>query len=492
MKLEQLLQGIYKGHLDACFEGREISSISCDSRGVTAGTLFVAVDGTQLKGSDFIDSAIEKGAGVIIFGSEVPKKNFKTDVCYLRVDDPKEFLKKITLKFYSNPSLDVRVIGITGTNGKTTTTYLIESILKTVGKASGVVGTINYRVAGQVVPSKNTTPGFIDNQKILAQLREEHIPYCVMEVSSHGLDQGRVDAIDFKQAIFTNLTNDHLDYHGTMEKYFEAKAKLFTSLSSKAVAIINKDDPFADQFMKASSAKVLTYSVDTEADICAKNIHLDVSRMTFELNTPKGKIVISSPFVGKHNIYNILAAASSAFAEGISLEDIKKGVEALHCVPGRLEPVVCGQSFPVLIDYAHTPDALENVLKTLRQFKNLKVILIFGCGGDRDKTKRPMMGKVASRLADFSIITTDNPRSEDPEDIIKQIVAGVEGKNYQVIVDRTQAISEALRIAKRGDVVLIAGKGHETYQIFKDKTIDFDERKVIKDFLHPTKKGATC
>ncbi len=484
MRLKELLKGIYEEELEDRFSDFEVSSLCCDSRQVEKNSLFIALEGDKLNGVHFIDDAIGKGAKVIVLSQQEKIDSRQENICYLFVKHPKVFLKEIALRFYGYPSKDVRVIGVTGTNGKTTTTYLIESLFHVLGEECGVVGTINMRIGKKEYPSVNTTPSFLDNQKFLFELKKRHISYCVMEVSSHGLDQGRVDGIDFREAVFTNLTQDHLDYHKTMEGYFQAKVKLFSHLSEKSFALINQDDPYAEKFKKNSLGKILTYGIVNNSDIRAGKIQAHLSSTEFELYTPQGSIFISSRLVGRHNIYNILTAVSVGCAEGISLQNIKKGIEALHYVPGRLEPVFCGQKFSVLIDYAHTPDALENVLKTLKQFKDKKIILVFGCGGDRDKTKRPLMGKIAGQLADFSVITTDNPRSEEPQDIIRDIVSGFETKNYECIVDRTDAICQALKIANDNSIVLIAGKGHEMYQIFKDRKINYDERKIIKDFFH--------
>ena len=386
-------------------------------------------------------------------------------------------------RFYGNPSQAVKTIGITGTNGKTTVSYVIEAILKQAAKKSGVLGTINYRVGNKILPSVNTTPGLIDNQQFLFDLAKQNIPYCIMEVSSHALDQGRVDMIDFQTAVFTNLTSDHLDYHKNTKNYFQAKAKLFTKLAPRASAVVNVDDEYGRRLVTMTKGKVLTYGWKQKADIAVKNIRPSLSGSTFLLQTPRGAQEIKTPLIGFHNIYNLLAAAGAAYADGISLEDIKTAIEKFSNVPGRLEKIETKRGYHVFVDYAHTEDGLKNVLSSFKEISPARIILVFGCGGDRDKTKRPKMGRIAGELADFTIVTSDNPRSEDPQAIVDQVVKGFSKSVYKVILDREEAIREALRSANKGDIVLIAGKGHEDYQIFKDKKIHFDDREVVRNIL---------
>ncbi|HOW34817.1 MAG TPA: UDP-N-acetylmuramoyl-L-alanyl-D-glutamate--2,6-diaminopimelate ligase [Candidatus Omnitrophota bacterium] len=485
MKLKKLLNGIDGVELPECFAALSVESISCDSRDIQKNSLFVAVKGPISDGADFVVSAISKGAKIIAKekGRGDTDDFANKDVCILIVKDSKKFLRDVLMRFYGDPSQKVRTIGITGTNGKTTISYLFESILRQAGKKCTVIGTVNYRLGGKVIPSKNTTPGIVDNQRYLSEMAREGIDYCVMEVSSHALDQGRVDAIDFKVGVFTNLTGDHLDYHKTMEEYFTAKALLFSRLSKDSCAVINIDDEYGVRLLPMTRANSITYALNHKADVTAENIVLNFSQTAFTLKTPQGRIPIQTKLIGRHNIYNILSAAAGCFGEGISLEGIRDGIENLSVVPGRLEQVVCGQDFNVFVDYAHTEDALKNVLTNLRAVSKAKIIVVFGCGGDRDKTKRPKMGRVAGRLADWCILTSDNPRSEDPQSILEQVTSGFQERNYEVISDREAAIKKALISAKKGDIVLIAGKGHETYQIFKDKTIDFDDREVVRNFF---------
>lgn len=381
----------------------------------------------------------------------------------------------------------IKMIGITGTNGKTTITYLLESIIHCTGKRSGVIGTVNHRFADKQFRAKNTTPGLLENQRYLAEMLDANMDYCIMEVSSHGLAQGRVKGIDFHVAVFTNLTSDHLDYHKDREEYFQVKAVLFNCLSKNASAVINTDDTYGNRLLGMTRSAVTTYGIKHKADIMAEDIDLSLSGTTFTLITPVGEISIETKLIGMHNVYNILAAVGVCLHENVSLSKIKEGIEGLAFVPGRLEEIKCGQDFYVFVDYAHTEDALRSVLESLKYINGARRILVFGCGGDRDRDKRPKMGRIASDLADFTVLTNDNPRSEDPKDVVDQIAAGFNNNNYEVILDRREAINKGLMSAKTGDIVLIAGKGHEEYQIFKDNTIDFNEREIVRDCLHYTK-----
>ncbi|MEI7999384.1 MAG: UDP-N-acetylmuramoyl-L-alanyl-D-glutamate--2,6-diaminopimelate ligase [Candidatus Omnitrophota bacterium] len=486
MLLRDLLKGIYSDGLSYEHENFAIDTISCDSRQKQANGLFVALSGFKVKGDDFIKDAIVQGAvAVVKKGRERKLSNYTIpdSVCLLDVDDPKLFLRQIALRFYDDPSGKVKTIGVTGTNGKTTITYLLESIFKVNGQDSAVIGTVNYRIAGKILPSKLTTPGFLENQSYLFQLANSRIPYCVMEVSAHALEQGRVDGINFSSAIFTNLTQDHLDYFKDMESYFRTKTVLFERLQSDAGAIINVDDPYGRRLLEMSKGKVVTYGIKNSADVKAQDVQFSLKGTKMEVVFPTGKITINTCFIGEHNVYNILAACACAWDKGVAIDTIRRGVEALFSVPGRLEPIKGSQDYFIFIDYAHTPDGLENVLKALRAVSANKIILVFGCGGDRDRGKRPLMAQVACERADYSVVTSDNPRSEDPMSIIKEIMSGFKGDNYEVITDRKEAIVQALRIVKSGEIVLIAGKGHEDYQILKDKTIPFNEVSIVKEIL---------
>lgn len=487
MKLDELLKGIYKGELPQRFKRCNIEMIQCDSRRVEEGSLFIALRGTKYNGLDFVNEAIAKGARVVITDCGKQRESADKDICFLNVEDTKTFLPALVKRFYGDPSKEIKTIGITGTNGKTTVSYLLESILNAAGLKCGVIGTVNYRIGKEVMPAQNTTPGVIDNHHLLSVLVQENIPYCIMEVSSHALKQGRVDFIDFATAIFTNLTSDHMDYHQTIDDYFEAKSQLFINLPDKSTAVINQDDSCGEKFASLTKGEVLTYGLTSKADVVASDINMNLLGSTFTLQFSKSQIVMTTRLIGKHNIYNILAAAGACAAHQVSLECIKKGVEDLRMVPGRLEAIDFGQNFYVFVDYAHTEDALKNVLTQLRCLCARKIILVFGCGGDRDSTKRQKMGNVANELADISILTNDNPRGEDPLSIVEQILLGYRSNCYQVLLDRQKAIERALDMAEEGDIVLIAGKGHENYQIFKDKTIHFDDREVVRKYLNRRK-----
>jgi len=485
MRLSELISGLYSKPLPAAFQDFDVLTVSCDSREEQKDGLFVALPGAKFNGMDFIKDAVAKGAKIIVScHPEAKLKDLKDNkICILDVDDPRSFLHAIGPRFYDFPSTKINCAGVTGTNGKTTITYLIESIIHGCSKSCGVIGTVNYRIGKKIVPSKNTTPGVLDNQRYLAQLVGEDVDYCVMEASSHALDQGRLEGIGFSAAIFTNLTQDHLDYHKDMESYFKAKSLLFKNISSDAASIINADDEYGKRLVHICHNRVITYAVDAHADVRAQNITYHLSGSEFDIVFPNGKIKIQTRFIGKHNIYNILAAFAWGISQDLDPEMISCGIEKLTHVPGRLEPVENNKGFYVFIDYAHTEDGLVNVLKALRAVSPEKIILVFGCGGDRDRTKRPKMARAACQLADHSIVTTDNSRSEDPQAIIAEVIAGFTKKNYEICVDRKEAIGRALKLAQKNQIVLIAGKGHEDYQVLKDRTIAFNEREIVKECL---------
>jgi UDP-N-acetylmuramoyl-L-alanyl-D-glutamate--2,6-diaminopimelate ligase len=359
----------------------------------------------------------------------------------------------------------------------------LESLLEGCGFKVGVIGTVNYRFKNKVIDSKNTTPGPLELQSILAMMRRQRINFAVMEVSSHALDQERVEGITFHSAVFTNLTQDHLDYHGDLENYFQAKSRLFRSLNPRAFAVINNDDPYAARLREVTPARVVSYALDNVADFVAEDIKLNLGHTEFTLKVAGEKIRMRIPLIGRHNVYNILAAVSWGITAGLDLGRIKSALENFRLVPGRLERIENNKGLNIFVDYAHTEDALKNVITALRHIAPGRIIVVFGCGGERDKTKRPKMGRVVSELADYGIITSDNPRSEAPELIAEDIKQGINKDNYEVILDRRQAIVEALSWAKPPDVVLIAGKGHESYQIFRDCALHFDDRQVIRECL---------
>lgn len=482
MKLKTLLKNIISD-IPPEFSAKEIKAIHSDSRQVSPNSLFVALPGTKSHGSVFVDNAIAQGAVVVVVPSQSTPSLAHPQVYKIETENPKEFLRKILLNFYGNLSAHVKTIGVTGTNGKTTITYLLESIAHQSRERCGVIGTVNYRIGSEVLPSVNTTPGLVENQSYLAQLKDLGIKYCFMEVSSHALDQRRVDLIDFSTAVFTNLTGDHLDYHHDMESYFKSKSLLFSQLSANATAVINVDDLYGRKLVSMTKARVLTYGMSESADICAVDLNLSLKGSSFTVVFSQGSFRIETCLIGQHNIYNILAAVGAGLSQGIPWNRIKEGVEALRGVPGRLQRVGLEADFYIYVDYAHTQDALKNILSSVKKVSSAKIILVFGCGGNRDKTKRPLMGRIAGLLADWSIVTSDNPRDEDPQAIAQEIAEGFLKNNFEMILDRREAIAKALSIAQKGDVVLIAGKGHETYQIFKDKTIHFDDTEIVSDCL---------
>lgn len=481
-----MLQDMPDVRWDPRFKDLPVNMLSCDSREAQPNGLFVALAGAKFNGSDFIKEALARGAlGIAKTGTGRLAGDFAIpeNIALIGVKDPKTFLRRAAERFYDRPSAKVKTIGITGTNGKTTITYLLEAIVQADQKKCGVIGTVNYRIGSQILPSKNTTPGYLENQRYLAQLADLKADFCVMEVSSHALAQHRVDGIDFTAAVFTNLTQDHLDYHKDMESYFQAKALLFRGLSSEASAIINSDDNYGRRLKEMSRGSILTYGIDRPAGVMAKRIDYRLSGTRFDLVFPDGQLPVQTRLIGKHNVYNILAAAACAYDLGFSLRAIGQGIQALSHIPGRLEAVDGARDFFVFIDYAHTEDGLVNVLTSLRLVARDRIVVVFGCGGDRDAGKRPKMGRAVCELADHAIVTSDNPRSEEPQAIIDQIVAGFTKNNYEICVDRKQAIGRALKAAGPGDIILLAGKGHESYQIIKDKTLPFDERAIAQEII---------
>lgn len=474
MQLEKLLGRLDGIRFDYSISDLDISSICADSRLVREGSLFVAINGTKEKGSDFIDEAISKGASCVI--SPHIKENIKRKkIPVISFKDTRYGLAVLSDEFFGSPSGKLKVVGATGTNGKTTITYLIRSILNQAKFPSGLIGTINHYIKDKVVPSSNTTPGAVELQFLLKEILGAGCKYCVMEVSSHGLDQRRTEAVIFEAAIFTNLTQDHLDYHLSLDNYFQAKSRLFSGLDKNAYAIINFDSPFALKLRVLTSAKLVSYAIDKEADVKAENLVLGLEGSEFTVNLFNGsQLNLKTKLIGRHNVSNILAAVAFASTQKIDLNDVKEAIEGFGEIRGRLQRAPCLDRY-VFVDYAHTPDALENVLSTLKNFSKNNLIVVFGCGGERDSLKRPLMGKVAGKYADTVIITSDNPRSEEPDKIAKDITLGVKDKNYKIILDREEAIRYALSKSKKGDTVLIAGKGHENYQIFKDKRREFDD-----------------
>ncbi|MUG45009.1 UDP-N-acetylmuramoyl-L-alanyl-D-glutamate--2,6-diaminopimelate ligase [Paenibacillus woosongensis] len=473
------------------------AGIAIDSRRVNAGDLFVCLPGHTVDGHDFAPEAARRGAAALV----VERYLEHVDLPQLQVKDSRLAMAILSNVFYQTPSSRLKVIGVTGTNGKTTTTYLIERILADQGSNTGLIGTIERKYGGQTFPMPGTTPESLDLQRYLAEMVQSDVDYCVMEVSSHALEQGRVKGTRFRTAIFTNLTQDHLDYHHTMEEYRAAKGLFFSRLGNiyeedpdlRSYAVINADDPVSAYFAQQTAAEVITYGVEHAADIRASDIAITARGTTFHVDTFQGSADIALRMVGKFNVYNALAAIAAALLEGVPLNRIKESLEAVKGVDGRVEAVDEGQPFAVIVDYAHTPDGLENVLRTVGEFAEGRVICVFGCGGDRDKTKRPVMGKIAAKYAQYVIVTSDNPRTEDPVAILNDIAAGlvedgVDEKRYELVVDRREAIRKAIEMASNEDVVLIAGKGHETYQLIGTEVHDFDDRIVAKEAIRGLNK----
>ncbi len=475
---------------------REVREIVHDSRKTRGGSLFVAVRGFHADGHQFIPHAIRQGAVAVV--AEV-WKGVRTDTPVILVPDSRVALARLAAAFYVHPSRRLKLIGITGTNGKTTTSYLVKSIIEAAERVSGLIGTIDYRIGDRIYPAPNTTPESLDLQRLLAEMVERRAGYCVMEVSSHALELKRTEECVFEAAAFTNLTQDHLDFHGDMESYFRAKLRLFAGLSPKASAVINMDDARAPEIIKATKAKVITTGLSERADVRpAGDIGHEIAGLSFPVATPSGTFTVRSPLMGRHNAYNILSAIGIGTALGFTIDDIARGIKNMKAVPGRMEKVDEGQPFSVLVDYAHTEDALVRLLEAVREVAPKKVITLFGCGGDRDRTKRPRMGRAALMGSDIVVVTSDNPRSEDPAAIIREVEAGMaeagvrmssadthpgaaRGKKpYFVIPDRFEAIETAVRMAMPGDVVVLAGKGHEDYQIIGDTKIHFDDREAAR------------
>lgn len=464
-----------------------INGIEVDSRKVKSGNLFICLPGFTVDGHDYADKAVENGAAALVCQRELPLA-----VPQIIVTDSRLAMSIISDIFYEQPSHKLRVIGVTGTNGKTTTTHLIEKILADQGHLTGLIGTIKTKIGTEVFDNKNTTPDSIELQKSFARMVDVGSDYAIMEVSSHALDLGRVKGIDYNIAVFTNLTQDHLDYHHTMEEYRNAKGLFFSQLGNSydkeqkenKYAILNADDGAFEYYKRVTAAQVVTYGIDREADIRGTDIVISANGTGFTLSSFIGSIEINLQMIGKFSVYNALAAATAAIVEGISLEVIKKSLESITGVDGRFEAVNEGQDFTVIVDYAHTPDSLENVLKTVKEFSQGRIFCIFGAGGDRDRTKRPIMGEIATKYSDYAIVTSDNPRSEDPEKIIADILEGVKksaaNNNYIAITDRKSAIEYAVANATAQDVILIAGKGHETYQIIGSEVIHFDDKEIAK------------
>lgn len=467
----------------------EITSIENDNRKVIKGSLFVCIKGYTVDGHDFAASAEKNGAAAVLAERELP-----LNIPVIIVKDTKRALPVLADFFYGHPTQNLQLVGITGTNGKTTTSHLIEKILSDAGKRTGLIGTMYTKILDQIDETKNTTPESLTLQRIFKKMVDSRIDAAVMEVSSHALVEGRVHGCDYDIAVFTNLTQDHLDFHKTMDEYKRAKGLLFAQLGNSydekrpKYAVLNADDAASREYLQATAAKVVTYGIDQDADFRAAQIQMSASGTAFQLQSPFGIHQIQMKLMGKFSVYNVLAAIAAGAAAGIGIDSIISSIENVKGVSGRFEAVDAGQDFTVIVDYSHTPDSLENALNTVRQFAEKRIFAVVGCGGDRDRTKRPLMAEIACRLATDPVFTSDNPRSEDPEAILKDMESGVAGKSYKKIVDRKEAIEYAVNKAAAGDVILIAGKGHETYQQIGSDFFDFDDRLVAKQAIEERKR----
>jgi len=462
---------------------RAVESIAYDSRRVQRNGLFVALRGEKNDGHEFIGQAIENGASVIV--AEREEKNPRA-TCLL-VENTRTALADLAATFYGLPARRLKLAAVTGTNGKTTTTFLIKHICEKAGLRCGLIGTVRYEIGERVLPAARTTPESLDLQELLAQIANAGCRAAAMEVSSHALTQERVRGLEWDVAVFTNLTQDHLDYHGTMENYFESKAKLFTQLTQqqkkrKPVAVVNMDDRYGEQLLDKIDTKisVVTFGMGVRADFRASNYRMEFGGTSYQLDARGKSYLVRLPLIGRFNVANSMAALAAANALGLNLREAVLSLGKSPQVPGRLEMVPAKRQFQVFVDYAHTPDALLNVLKTLRQLEPGRLIVVFGCGGDRDRQKRPLMGRIADQNADYSIITSDNPRKEDPNAILSEIEKGFGSDRFEKVAGRAEAIVRAIAVAQPRDIILIAGKGHETYQEFADHTVPFDDIQVAR------------
>jgi len=460
-----------------------VTGIAYDSRAVARGHVFVALKGQHADGATFARQAIERGAAAVVSEQEAPEG---VHVPWAVVDDARLALAVVSTTFYRDPSREMQVVGITGTNGKTTTAYLVASIFEAARIRCGILGTVAYRVGDDMREATRTTPEAPDVQALFREMVDRGCGACAIEVSSHALALRRVDGTAFAAGVFTNLTRDHLDFHADMDDYFRAKRRLFEMLPRDAPRLLNVDDPRGAALVDAGGRPV-TYAISRQADVMPGPLSFSLAGLEFDVRTPRGTLHVRSKLVGRPNVYNILAAVSTATALDLPFDAIEKGLQSLDGVPGRFQ-VVSGANddVTVVVDYAHTDDALKNLLETARPLARARLITVFGCGGDRDRTKRPLMGAVAERLSDLVVITSDNPRSEDPARIIEEVRRGISRdstKGVLAIVDRREAIAKAIALAKRGDVVLIAGKGHEKYQVIGNRTLPFDDVAVAREAL---------
>lgn len=492
MKLHELMNSIHVKSVSGTLE-LEISGVQFDSRRVEQGSLFCALEGLGSDGHDYIESALENGAVAILSSRPNPAEYMAT---WIQVADPREAMGKASATLCENPSLEMPVVGITGTNGKTTTAYLVHHLMESILHRAGLLGTIQYSTGEGVIDASHTTPESPDVHKLLREMRDNDCRGAAMEVSSHGLVQHRVAGVAFDVGVFTNLTQDHLDFHGGMEKYFAAKKLLFEQMDHEprkdGVAIVNVDDAWGARLAKESfqRLKVLTFGRSVGADYQASDLRSDFDGTQFKLSFKERSFLVRIPLIGDFNVYNAVAAIASAHSIGLNLREVIKEVAQSPQVPGRLEAVGGRKiDYRVFVDYAHTPDALENVLQTLRALGPERILTVFGCGGDRDVTKRAPMAFAAEKGSDLCILTSDNPRTEDPGVILGDAAEGFRGTSHEVIEDRSEAIRRAIQLAGTRDIVLIAGKGHETYQEINGVRHDFDDRKIAAQWIREKAEG---
>lgn len=483
MRLGELVTALDRvPDLPESWRRREVNAVVQDSRQASSGALFVAVRGFHSDGHQFIPQAVRQGAAAVV-AEENAVIEALPDMPVIRVADSRKALARLAARFYNNPSGRLKLIGVTGTKGKTTTSYLTRSIAEAAGHRTGLIGTIEYRIGDRVYPAPNTTPESLDLQRLLAEMADLGAGCCVMEVSSHALSLGRTDGCVFEAAAFTNLAPEHLDFHESMDEYFQAKLKLFTGLGPDKTAVVNRDDARCGELLRRTSAKVITYGRSGAADIRpAGAIDHDSTGLRFRAATPVGEIDIESRLAGSYNVQNILAAVGLGIALGCPRGAIADGIRRMPPIPGRMESIDEGQPFGVIVDYAHTEDSLAALLSAVREMTRNRVITVFGCGGDRDRAKRPRMGAAAMLGSDLVIVTSDNPRTEDPLSIIAEVEAGIAGgaTPYLVIPDRAEAIGAAIGRAAKGDIVVLAGKGHEIYQIIGEVRHHFDDREEAR------------
>ena len=484
-KLTDVLQGV-EATLPAGASKVEIRQVACDSRKVQAGALFFALHGAKADGNAFIQDAIKRGAVAIASEVQAPAK-LPAGIAWIRVREARKALASTAANFLGHPANALQLVAVTGTNGKTTTTSVVDAILRASGAKTGLFGTIAYHTPLGDYPAPNTTPESVDLQGFFSEIRDAGGKYAVLEASSHSLAMDRLWGCHFQAAVFTNLTREHMDFHKTFEDYFAAKRRLFadTGAGAPEVAVLNADDEFGQRLVRLAK-KTVTYGLESDADITTKKFHLTFDGLAFTAQTPNGKVHVESRLVGRINVYNLLAAIGAAQALDLSNEVIENGIRNLESVSGRFQRIDLGQPFLVIVDYAHTDDALENLIQTARELNPKgRIITLFGCGGEKDRTKRPVMGEVTGRLSDLTILSSDNPRSEDPLKIISDIIVGLQktaGK-YLIEPDREKAIGTAMDEARSGDIVLLAGKGHENYQILADRTLEFDDREIARRAL---------